>query len=234
MTELTAAVREAQADADRRFGNGPVQRWEPPPVLSDATRRRLAVVAVASLLAAALFVAMAVARTAPAAEAASVEPLLPLVPITPADGEEGHDEVADRAEPVRAEVSSLVLDRHGAEWQLSAQAAPRLEVIRLLAEASGSRLHGSPDAWAGARALHLQWRGRSLAQAWPLVLGADVSYALQCGRDRCEVWVLGPAGADSQRVAARAPSFAPEAGQPSLPMPMPIPMADEDTSPDRD
>lgn len=232
MTELTAAVREAQADADRRFGNGPVQPWEPPPVLSDATRRRLAIVAVASLLATALLVAMAVARTAPAAEAASVEPLLPLVPTTPADGEEGHDEAADRAEPVRAEVSSLALDRHGAEWQLSARGAPRLEVMRLLAEASGSRLHGSPDAWARARVLHLQWRGRSLAHAWPLVLGNDVSYALQCGRDRCEVWVLGPASADSQQVAAGATFLAQEADQPSLPMP--IPMADEDTSQDRD
>lgn len=231
MTELTAAVREAQADADRRFGHGPVQPWEPPPVLSDATRRRLAIVAAASLLATALLVALAVARTAPAAEAASVEPLLPPVP-TPVDADEVDEEDSDRPEPAPADASSLALDRHGAEWQLSAQAAPRLEVIRLLAEASGSRLHGSPDAWARARVLHLQWRGRSLAHAWPLVLGNDVSYALQCGRDRCEVWVLGPASADSQQVAAAATFLAQEADQPSLPMP--IPMADEDTSQDRD
>jgi len=234
MSELTAAVREAQADADRRFGAGPVQPWEPPPVLSESTRRRLAIVAVASLLVTALLVALAVARTAPVAEAASVEPLLPPVPM-PVDADEVDEvdeEAIDRPEPAQAEASSLALDRHGAEWQLTAQGAPRLEAIRVLAEASGARLHGSPDAWASARALHLQWRGRSLAQAWPLVLGADVSYALQCGRDRCEVWVLGPVRADSQRMAAGAPSFAPDAGQPSLPMP--IPMADEDTSPDRD
>lgn len=233
MTELTAAVREAQADADRRFGDGPVQPWEPPPVLSDATRKRLAIVALASLLATALLVAMAVASSAPAAEATSVEPLLAPVRM-PVDGDEGDGDAVDRpeAEPAPVEASSLALERHGSDWRLSAQGAPRLEVIRLLAEASGSRLHGSPDAWASARVLHLQWRGRALAQAWPLVLGADLSYALQCGRDRCEVWVLGPASADSQQVAAGAPFLAQEAEQPSLPMPMP--MADEDSSPDRD
>lgn len=241
MTELTAAVREAQADADRRFGDGPVQPWEPPPVLSESTRRRLAIVALASLLATALLLAMAVAKTAAVPAAAPVEPAQPSIE-TPVD-DEMHDELRDDGGdeaapplPEPAEAPGLALERHGAEWRLSAQGAPRHEVLRRLVEASGSRLHGAPETLADARPVQLHWQGRALAPVWPLVLGHDLSYALQCRSDRCQVWILGRAGAAVPSPAAGV--MLPGAQDPSssgLPMPMPIPIADEDdTSTGRD
>lgn len=234
MSELTSAVREAQADADRRFGDGPVQPWEPPPVLGPATRRRLAIAAMASLLATALLVAMAVARTTPPAAqpapADASEPVLPLLP----DEEplERDDEPGPR--PGETMVAArLSLERDGAEWHLSATDASRLEVAQRLAEASGSSLRGTPDALRGIRPLQLQWQGRSLAQLWPLVLGPELNFALQCRRERCEVWILGPASSTSSPVAsANPPSLTVE--PPSLAMPMPVPMADDDLAPGRD
>ncbi|MGD9835643.1 MAG: hypothetical protein AB7U92_23075 [Piscinibacter sp.] len=237
-------MREAQADADRRFGDGPVQPWEPPPVLSESTRRRLAIVALASLLATALLVAMAVAKTAAAPATAPAEPARPAVdgPVgdtmqdeTHDDGDDGGD-VAAPPVPAPAEATGLALERHGAEWRLSAQGAPRHEVLHRLVEASGSRLHAAPETLADARPVRLHWQGPALAPVWPLVLGHDLSYALQCRRDRCEVWILGRAGVAVPSAAAGAMlPLAQDLPSPGLPMPMPIPMVDdEDTSPDRD
>ncbi len=233
MTELTAAVREAQADADRRFGDGPVQPWEPPPVLSDATRRRLAMMALVSLLAAALFAAMAVAKTTAAARAVPAEPMQPPASL-PAVVVASEVEAPDPPAPPTVTPPGLVFERQGAGWRLAANGAVRQEVVRRLVEASGSRLYGSPDAMADARPLRLQWQGRALAQVWPLVLGPDLSYALQCRRDRCDVWILGPAGTTATVASTGAPPVARELPPAALPMPMPMPIADDDTSPDRD
>lgn len=236
MTELTSAVRAAQADAERRFGEGPAPAWEPPPVLTEATRQRLAVVAVASLLATALLVAVAVARTPTpvaqvepgrAVEAASPSPA---DEEPPADAEDDQgDEPGARARGAAAS-PHLSLERHGAEWRLSATDASRLDVAQRLAEASSSALRGSPESMRQLRPLQLQWQGHSLAQLWPRVLGPELNFALQCRRERCEVWILGPAGA---AVAATARAVRPsQVDEPaSLPMPVPMPAGDDDDAP---
>lgn len=235
MTELTSAVRAAQADAERRFGEGPAQAWEPPPVLTEATRRRLAVVAVTSLLATALLVAVAVARTPTpvaqvepgrAIEAASPSPADEQPPADADEGEGEGDEPGTRARDATTS-PHLSLERHGAEWRLSATDASRLDVAQRLAEASGSALRGSPDSMRQLRPLQLQWQGRSLAQLWPRVLGPELNFALQCRRERCEVWILGPAGAAVAATAwAARPSQVDEPA--SLPMPVPMPAGDDD------
>lgn len=228
MTELTSAVREAQADADRRFGDGPVQPWEPPPVLSETTRRRLAVVAVASVLATALLVAIAVAQATPAAEPMPRDPL-PL-PLADAPADDDTEEAPPPVPSAPAAAPVLSLERHGADWHLSARGVVRDDVVQRLAEASGATLHGWPDAAAGARPLQLHWQGRSLAQLWPIVLGPELNFALQCRRERCDVWILGAVRADS---AAIAPSLPSASFEPPAP-PLPMPGADEDNTPIRD
>ncbi|TXC62041.1 hypothetical protein FSC37_22875 [Piscinibacter aquaticus] len=228
MTELTSAVREAQADADRRFGDGPVQPWEPPPVLSEATRRRLAVVAVASVLATALLVAIAVAKATPAAEPMPRDPLPPLAD-APADDDAGPAPPSP-VPSMPAAAPSLALERQGADWQLSARGVARDEVVQRLAEASGATLHGWPDAAAGARPVQLHWQGRSLAQLWPIVLGPELNFALQCRRERCDVWILGAVRPAPAAIAPSPPSASFE--PPALPLPMPG--ADEDNTPIRD
>lgn len=222
MTELTSAVREAQADADRRFGDGPVPPWEPPPVLSATTRRRLAAVALASALATALLVAMAVAKTGPAAEAAPAASMPPVPAVAPhedEDQEPANDETPPAPVPSPAAPSGVELERRGALWHLSAQGAERHAVLMRLAEASGSTLHGTPDAVASTRPVHLHWQGRSLAQLWPLVLGPELNFALQCRRERCEVWILGAARPGAAPIVPALPSPAVE--PPALPLPMP-------------
>lgn len=230
MTELTSAVREAQADADRRFGDGPVQPWEPPPVLSDATRRRLAVVALASLLATALLVAIAMANAAPSVEAVPAEPATPAPAAVTEDAFSEEEEALPVATSTPEAAPSFALERRGPEWHLSAQGAARQEVVERLAQASGATLHGSPDALAAARPVQLQWQGRSLAQLWPRVLGPELNFALQCRRERCEVWILGTAGEGARSIAPPLPSLAIE--MPTLPLPMPG--MDQDSLPIRD
>lgn len=230
MSELTSAVRAAQADADRRFGDGPVQPWEPPPVLSGATRRRLAITAITSLLATALLVAMAVARTTPPA----APPLLAVAsgPVLPPPLDEEPPERDDAFSPRPGETAAagqFSLERRGAEWRLSATEASRLDVAHRLAEASGSALRGSPDSMRQLRPLQLQWQGRSLAQLWPRVLGPELNFALQCQRARCEVWILGPARSTvpATTLAAR-PSQDAEPTSLPMPLPMPVPAGDDD------
>ena len=237
MTELTCAVRAAQADADRRFGDGPVPPWQPPPVLGESAARRMAGVAVGSLLATALLVAFAVSRIAPDAESDPVVPISPALATTADDARPAEDSLApvptqtvSPAAPVAGQ--RLSLERRGAEWHLWSQGAARKDVIQRLAEASGATLHGGPDAAAGARPVQLRWQGRSLAQLWPLVLGPELSFALQCRRERCAVWILAAAraGAATNTPHVPSPAFEPVV----LPLPMPMPGADQDGGPIRD
>ncbi len=229
MTELTSAVREAQADADRRFGDGPVQPWEPPPALSDATRRRLAVVAVASVLATALLVAIAVAKATPAAEPAPMDAVP--APLAEAPTDDGAEDALPPPAPTAPVVApSLALERRGADWHLSARGVVRNDVVQRLAEASGATLHGWPDAAVGARPVQLHWQGRSLAQLWPIVLGPELNFALQCRRERCDVWIL---GAVRPGPAAFTPPL-PSASFDTPALPLPMPGAGEDNTPIRD
>lgn len=232
MTELTSAVREAQADADRRFGAGPVQPWEPPPVLSEATQRRIAAVALACLLTTALLVALAVAKTAPAPASGAAPADPPPSRDAPAEGE-----ITDHAAPLPAPplpdvTPALALERQGAEWHLSAQGAARHEVVHRLAQASGATLYGSTDAVLGARPVQLQWQGCSLAQLWPLVLGPELNFALRCRRERCEVWLLGPARPAASPIALSRSS--PPFETPSLPMPLSFSGTEGEGQPIRD
>ncbi len=227
MTELTSAVREAQADADRRFGDGPVQPWEPPPVLSASTRRRLAAVAMASLLGTALLVAIAVAKTAPAVVDPPAEPVPPVSDAL-ADRERAEEDVPPVVIPPTAAAPRFDLERRGAEWRFSARGAARHDVLQRLAEASGSTIHASPLAVDETRPVQLQWQGRSLAQLWPLVLGPELNFALQCRRDQCEVWILGTARPGTSPTTPSPPS--PTWDVPALP----VPGTDQDSPPIRD
>lgn len=229
MTELTSAVREAQADADRRFGDGPVQPWEPPPVLSESTRRRLAVVALASALATAVLVAIAVAKTAPPVDPLPVQPL-PSAPEAVFDDDVPQQDAPPSGPAPVISAPSFALERRGAHWHLSSQGLERQSVMQRLAEASGATLHGWPDAAAASRPVQLQWQGRSLAQLWPLVLGPELNFALQCRGERCEVWILAPARPGAAPMVSSLPSVSLE---PAV-LPLPMPGLDQDSVPIRD
>lgn len=194
MSELTVALQEALDDAERRFGDGPAPAWEAPSSLGSTARRRLVIAACAALVAMALLVTLAMARSrsAPDESVASLQADIDV----PADATSEDEEIVLPG-PLRtvsrpeASLPSLELERHGVEWRLTARGVTRADVARRLAEASGSALHGDTDALALSAPADLRWQGRSLSQAWPQVLGPDLSYALQCRRDRCEVWIAG-------------------------------------------
>lgn len=205
MSELTVALREALDDAERRFGDGPAPAWEAPSSLGTTARRRLVIAACAALVAMALLVTLAVARSrsAPDGSVASVHADIDV----PADMASEDEEIAlpgplGTGSRPEASLPSLELERHGVEWRLTARGVTRAEVARRLAEASGSALHGDKDALALSAPAEVRWQGRSLSQAWPQVLGPDLSYALQCRRDRCEVWIAGSIRRASVQVPA--------------------------------
>jgi hypothetical protein len=217
MSELADAVRAAQTQAERHFGDGPVTPWEAPSSPARASRPKPGWAAGAVLPSMIGLIAMAMAGARQSEPAGVVvEPALALEPAAssrPSEEAPGFDDAA----PSVVEPASMQLGRVGATWHLDARGVSRLEAAQRLAEASGSTLHGSLEALAGARPLHLQWQGRSLAEAWSRLLGSELNYALQCRAERCQAWIVGTAGTVAPTAVPAAGPVSPN--EPLLPMP---------------
>lgn len=195
--ELRSACAAAQAQAEAHFGEGPPPLWEPTqePHVSGRLPRLYALMAgvlLAGAVAGWLIGGEAAASSAPS----STHPSVTLSEAATSEADVEHvpsvAEVAASPAPV-----TLFVGRSDRLWSLDAQGASRMEAARQLALQSGSTLHGSVDLLAQAPPLTLRWQGRSLAQAWAQVLGADLNYALQCRRDGCEAWIVAAAGRDT-------------------------------------
>jgi hypothetical protein len=108
---------------------------------------------------------------------------------------------------VSASPRALNVVAHGGTITIDVQAASRWEAAQALARLTHTRLHEQPEALAQTRPLTLHWRGSDPAQAWALVLGAEVSHAQQCGAGQCEVWVLssGRTGTSAAATTLSAP-----------------------------
>lgn len=202
--ELRAACVAAQAQAEAQFGEGPPPLWEP--ASAPVVPRRwsgMYVLAAAVVLVGALAGWMiggeAAASSAPPVVDAAAPAPAPLA--SEADIEEGPSVAAPPESPAPV---TLFVGRSDRLWSLDALGASRLEAARQLALQSGSTLHGSLELLAQAPPLTLRWQGRSLAQAWGQVLGADLNYALQCRRDACEAWIVAAATHDAAAASLRA------------------------------
>lgn len=190
---LAVELAPAQADAERRFGAGPPPLWRPTS-LRDATtttRPRTKVIAVASLallaLAAVVVWHTPTAPVSPLATAAqsAAEP----VPVDETDERVPDREQASLPVP-RPATSAFTVIRDGEEWRIDAAGANRLGAAQRLVQLGAGTLHGDLGLLIRSGTLDLRWQGRRLADAWPAVLGGEASYALQCGRTRCAVWLI--------------------------------------------
>ena len=83
----------------------------------------------------------------------------------------------------------LTLEKADGGWTIDAQGASRLAMAARLAQLSGSTVSGALTPLATGGPQTLRWQGRDLAQAWKVVLGHEISYALQCSQDHCTVWL---------------------------------------------
>lgn len=200
---LAAELAPAQVHAERHFGAGPPPLWQPT-WSRDATRMRprtmLRAAGALALLAMGVGLAWRIAPTTNASLPAPAQPV----------ADAAHDEVPGAAtvdsRDAPPSLSSLAtnvftLAREGAGWRIEAAGANRLAAAQRLAQLGAGTLHGELGLLAGSRPLDLSWQGRRLADAWPAVLGSEASYALQCGRTRCEVWLI--AGAAPRAVRER-------------------------------
>jgi hypothetical protein len=179
---------QAQAEAERFFGAGPIADWHAPATPAAPRRWPLWLAAASGLVVAALLVSLNGWASDDDAEPewpATGDPADDLID-TPATTQPPKPSVAKTtAEP------TLNITRHGREWRIEAIGVSRLEAAQRLAQASGSPLLGNTEPLAAARPLHLSWQGRGAANAWQAVLGPELSFAAQCGAMRCRVWLLG-------------------------------------------
>jgi hypothetical protein len=256
---LPAEVQaQAQAEADRFYGERPAEAWQS---ATDASRargwRRRAVgagVALGLLAALALGVALALSSGAQAPVAVSIasttasptfllDPVATVVPDgDPAADPEGDivDEAEPEPEPPRLPAARpiepaspdapLAITRHGKEWRIEAHGASRLLAAQRLAQASGSSLLGDTALLAATRPLDLEWRGRSAAGAWQAVLGREISFVSECNASRCRVHVLG-AQADTRSAPVSLPLAL--AARPEIPLPSTEPPAAPADAPSR-
>lgn len=189
---LRAACSDAAAAAEARFGDGLPPAWEPAARLRLPPLRRKFCIAGSGVAVALALLAWAlnshVADVPPAPSGAAVPSIIEGRPSAEVAEGAGPARVAQAKSPPAT--TDLLVDRRGRLWQIEAAGASRLDAARLLAEQSGSTLHGSTELLSRAAPLSVRWQGRSLAQAWQQVLGTDVSYALQCRRDVCEAWIV--------------------------------------------
>jgi hypothetical protein len=196
---LAHALAAARAHADRHFGDGPAPEWQPSGAATPGrwlprpgrAWQAAGLLMVAVVLAAAWWAHErdgVAASTGPfeAGPADAEAPAPPLAPLPPPAAPLAPRPAAAAPAPV------LNITRHGARWQIHAVSASRLAAATVLAELSGSTLHGNPAPLAATRPLDLRhWQGRSLAEAWQAVLGAEINYALQCDAGRCQAWIVG-------------------------------------------
>ena len=194
--EMQAA---AQADADRFYGDGPAQPWQPGDDEPAAPRWPWVVAGVMVLITAATgwaatryidsLTTPAQPRTALAAPQRDVASLT---------GDPDEDLIDDPAPaprpaaqtPMQPGSTQFTVSRQRREWHIEANGASRLLVAQRLAEVTGSSLRGDLSLLNTTRPLDLQWQGRGALQAWQAVLGQELSFLTQCSASRCRVWLL--------------------------------------------
>jgi hypothetical protein len=208
---------QAQAEAERFFGDGPIAAWRPPRARAGSTpwsRRAVRWVAAGCLAVPALLAVVAGAGWA------RNDDTLPESPVS----SEPTDDVTDaplhvqlptpavRTTSAPLTSATLNITRRGAEWRIEAMGVSRLVAAQRLAQSSGSTVFGNIAPLAATRPLRLSWQGQGVAGAWQAVLGSEVSFAMQCGTVRCRVWIL-EAGTNGQGPALtpRVPSLVPAA-----------------------
>lgn len=214
---LSDVHAQAQAQAARMFGAGPVQAWQPQRRSGLAGVRP--VVVAGALVTCALVSGMVLGawRVAPTADSALPPPA---VPAPPARADLGRQDARPRPPSTQQhgvtaeapEPGSLSVSRRGSRLRIEARGASRLDTARRLAAATASSLQGDPGVLGSAPALTLRWQGSDVEQAWRAVLGPSTNYALQCRRQRCSAWIL-----DGDMAAASVPGPMPTlAASPSV------------------
>ena len=220
---------QAQAEAERFFGDGPIAAWRPSSARAEPTsssRRALWLVAAGCLVVPAL---VAVAAGAGWARNDDTRPESPA-------SSDLADDVTD--EPLHVQLptpvmqtmpaplasATLNITRRGAEWRIEATGVSRLVAAQRLAQSSGSTVFGDIAPLAANRPLRLSWQGHGVASAWQAVLGPEVSFATQCGTVRCRVWILeagrnGQGPAPTPRVPSTIVPAAPVTGELAAPPP---------------
>lgn len=187
---------QAQAEAERFFGDGPVASWQPPAASGKpGWWRRTVWLAAAGCIA----VAAGIGAVAGAGGWTGADEAQPQPPVASDPADDIVDEPpmqqpvtarAGEAAPRLLSSPTLSITRRGAEWRIEAVGVSRLAAAQRLAQASGSPLLGNTATLAGARPLDLRWQGRNAAGAWRAVLGPEVNFAMQCGAARCRVWII--------------------------------------------
>jgi hypothetical protein len=108
---------------------------------------------------------------------------------------------ADVAQGVRVEVS-------GGTIMLELRNAQLRQVAELLAQRTGTRVHGSEWLVGQREPVTLTWQGTSADQAWRALLGHGVSHAAACRPGGCELWIFGSSEARGFSTTARSPTRA--------------------------
>jgi hypothetical protein len=208
LSSLPADVTlQAQAEAERFFGAGPIADWHAPAPPACSSRWPLWLAAASGLAAAALVIGPGGwARDDDRVPAASAlgDPADDLIDTPPA-AQLPTLPVEKTSQALAS--PTLNITRRGAEWRIEALGVSRLEAAQRLAQASGSPLLGDTASLAAARPLHLSWQGRSAAGAWQAVLGPEVSFATQCSAARCRVWILDQSTTEQGRASAMPTQF---------------------------
>lgn len=217
---------EAQAEADRFYGEGPATPWQPGGE-SFVSPKRIGIV-VAAVVAIIIVLGLALA-TLRAIDPTAPEGLSPRAQLrgdieSPTGTGNPDDDIIDEPAPVSPPAPARVamvpgsrqvaITRRGREWHIEAAGASRLFAAQRLAEATGSSLRGDVSLLATTRPLDLDWKGRGAAQAWQAVLGQELSFLTQCNAARCQVWLLqaGDGSApvlDTPRAAIPMPTIEP-------------------------
>lgn len=220
---LAAELAPAQADAERRFGVDPPPIWQPTWSRHPTAMRPRKTVWIIGALAVLAIGASVAWRT----------PMRPAVPLPTAEKivadatpvevpDDAALDAGDVSPPVtRPPPSAFTLTRDGTGWRIDAAGASRVVAAQRLAQLGAGTLHGDLGLLASSRPLDLRWQGRRLADAWPAVLGGGASYALQCGRARCAIWLI---AAGTPATLARDTSDAAVA-MPAAAPPLPAPAA---------
>lgn len=231
---LTVELAPAQADAERRFGAGPPPLWQPTSSrdATTRTRPRTIVWAVGALalmtLAAVVFWHSTTTPVSPLAADAqsSADP----VPVDEPDERVLDREQASLPAP-RPATSAFTVIRDGVGWRIDAAGADRLGAAQRLVQLGAGTLHGDLGLLMRSGKLDLRWQGSRLADAWPAVLGGEASYALQCGRTRCAVWLIATGAPAAfardefdatQALPAAVPLRAPAAAWAQAPVQVPV------------
>lgn len=222
---VSRAQAQAEAHAERHFGDGRVADWYPASARSvprPALRRSLGLASACGLALTAVVAGVGwndIGNPPPGAPVAVAKADVPddapslMLQVR-------FVEPPRPTAPALAPVPTLNITREGAGWRIEAIGASRLDAARRWAQASGSPVLGNVALLAFTRPLHLRWRGHDAADGWRAVLGSEVNFATQCSVARCRVWIVEgdtPGPAPGLRAASPAPVARPEVTAAALP-----------------